>query len=250
MSATVHEPAVERNGAGAYLTPLAAESETFDLPVTGTIPAELRGRFVRNGPNPRSGRAEGHPFLADGMLHGLRIEDGAARWYRNRWVRTKSFTTGAKYVNWFGKVDLEVGTANTNAIAHGGKLLALVESSFPYEMTRGARHRRAVGFSQAAQDAVHRAPEAVPANRRAARVRDGVQPRRADLSSHRRGGNARREPPDTGSRRDDDARLRAHRAPRRVHGSADGLRHGSRETRRDAVRVERDVRRPLGRDAA
>lgn len=125
---------MERNGATTYFAPLPAETEAFDLRVTGTIPAELRGRFIRNGPNPRPGR-DAHPFLADGMLHGLRIEDGAARWYRNRWVRTKSFTTGAKYVNWFGKVDLAVGTANTNAVAHAGKLLALVESSFPYEIS-------------------------------------------------------------------------------------------------------------------
>jgi carotenoid cleavage dioxygenase-like enzyme len=135
MSATIHEPPAERNGGATYFAPVAAETQAFDLPVLGAIPAELHGRFVRNGPNPRSGRADGHPFLADGMLHGLRIEDGTARWYRNRWVRTKSFTTGAKYVNWFGRVDLQVGTANTNVIAHGGKLLALVESSFPYEIT-------------------------------------------------------------------------------------------------------------------
>ncbi len=135
MTATVpHEP-VARNDAAAFRTPVEAEIEAFNLPVSGSIPRELGGRFVRNGPNPRPGRAA-HPFMEDGMLHGLRIEDGAARWYRNRWVQTKSFTTGAPYVNWFGKVDLAVGTANTNAIAHGRKILALVESSFPYEVTR------------------------------------------------------------------------------------------------------------------
>jgi carotenoid cleavage dioxygenase len=141
MSATVHDQAEVRNGSvtelggpAAYRRPVTEEIEAFDLRVTGEIPRELTGRFVRNGPNPRPGRAA-HPFMEDGMLHGLRLEDGAARWYRNRWVRTKSFKTGAPYVNWFGKVDLTVGTANTNAIAHGGKLLALVESSFPYEVT-------------------------------------------------------------------------------------------------------------------
>jgi len=134
MNATLHEQPAARNAFAAYRTPLPRESEAFDLPVTGAIPRELTGWFVRNGPNPRPGR-QAHPFMEDGMLHGLRLEDGAARWYRSRWVRTKSFTTGAPYVNWLGKVDLAVGTANTNAIAHAGKLLALVESSFPYEVT-------------------------------------------------------------------------------------------------------------------
>ena len=134
MTATLHEEQAARNAFAAYRTPVPAETEAFELPVTGEIPRELTGRFVRNGPNRRPGRAA-HPFMEDGMLHGLRIEDGAARWYRRRWVRTKSFETGAPYVNRFGKVDLAVGTANTNAIAHAGKLLALVESSFPYEVT-------------------------------------------------------------------------------------------------------------------
>ncbi len=135
MHATIHDEPAVRKPVGSYYTPVDAEVEAVDLPVSGAIPRELAGRFVRNGPNPRGG-GNPHPFMGEGMLHGIRLQNGAARWYRNRWVRTNSFETGAPYVRANGTLDLTAGPANTNAIAHGGKLLALVESSFPYEFTR------------------------------------------------------------------------------------------------------------------
>ena len=62
--------------------PVAGEITAFDLPVTGQVPAELTGRYLRNGPNPlgldepdyRLG--EGHWFLGAGMVHGVRLRDG------------------------------------------------------------------------------------------------------------------------------------------------------------------------------
>jgi Retinal pigment epithelial membrane protein len=36
---------------GAF-APVAEEITAFDLPVTGRVPAELSGRYLRNGPNP------------------------------------------------------------------------------------------------------------------------------------------------------------------------------------------------------
>jgi len=104
--------------------------------VLGALPPELTGTYIRNGANPRPGSPPAHLFLGDGMLHGLRIEKGRARWYRNRWVRTKSFLSGAPYVRKNGTLDFTVGPANTSVIAHAGSLFALVESSFPYEVTR------------------------------------------------------------------------------------------------------------------
>lgn len=41
-----------KNGFQGAYTPVAEEVTSFDLPVTGTIPAELNGRYLRNGPNP------------------------------------------------------------------------------------------------------------------------------------------------------------------------------------------------------
>ena len=69
--------------------PVPDELTEFDLPVDGSIPPELNGWYLRNGPNPRE--AGGHWCTGDGMVHGVRLENGRAAWYRNRWVRTESF---------------------------------------------------------------------------------------------------------------------------------------------------------------
>jgi carotenoid cleavage dioxygenase len=72
--------------------PVSEEVTAVDLPVQGAIPPQLRGLYLRNGPNPRPGRGDpGHWFLGDGMVHGVRLEDGKAAWYRNRWVRSRVF---------------------------------------------------------------------------------------------------------------------------------------------------------------
>jgi len=135
MNATIHDStAARKSPAVAYRAPVTDEIEAFALPVEGAIPPELSGRFLRNGPSPRPGEKT-HPFLASGMLHGLQLAGGKATWYRNRWVRTRAFETGARYVRANGTLDLTVGVANTNVIAHAGKVLALVESSFPCEVT-------------------------------------------------------------------------------------------------------------------
>ncbi|HEY5350226.1 MAG TPA: carotenoid oxygenase family protein, partial [Candidatus Lustribacter sp.] len=119
-----------------YATPVTAEAEAFDLPIEGTLPLELRGNYIRNGPNPPPGGKQGHLFMGEGILHGVRIENGRARAYRSRWARTRQFVEHASYFRPNGTLDLTVGSANTNIVAHGKRLLALVESSFPTEVTR------------------------------------------------------------------------------------------------------------------
>ncbi|MFX6853738.1 carotenoid oxygenase family protein, partial [Acinetobacter baumannii] len=61
-----------------------------DLAVLGTIPPELDGRYIRIGPNPATppNEASYHWFTGDGMVHGIRLKDGKALWYRNRWIRS------------------------------------------------------------------------------------------------------------------------------------------------------------------
>lgn len=68
--------------------PVREERTITGLPVTGRIPDFLDGRYLRNGPNPASDvdAAAYHWFTADGMVHGVRIRDGRAEWYRNRWA--------------------------------------------------------------------------------------------------------------------------------------------------------------------
>ncbi len=98
--------------------PVDVESTFTDLEVTGSIPSELAGRFLRNGPNPTGeiDAAKHHWFVGQGMVHGLRLEQGSAHWYRNRFVRGSG--------------------ANTNIIGHGNRTLAIVESGgLPQDMS-------------------------------------------------------------------------------------------------------------------
>ena len=115
--------------------PVTDEIEAVDLPVTGSLPAELDGLFVRNGANPRSGTSP-HWFMGDGMLHGVRIEHGNVRWYRNRWVRTRPFG-GADRMTPENMMDHTISLANTHVLAHAGRLLCLEEGSFPTQVDLG-----------------------------------------------------------------------------------------------------------------
>jgi carotenoid cleavage dioxygenase-like enzyme len=58
--------------------------------VVGHLPSRLDGRFLRIGPNPLGGARDPRQniLVGDPMVHGLRIRDGRAEWYRNRWLRT------------------------------------------------------------------------------------------------------------------------------------------------------------------
>ncbi|MBB5893715.1 carotenoid oxygenase family protein [Kutzneria kofuensis] len=118
-----------------HLAPVADEIEAVDLQVEGALPTELTGRYFRNGPNPVPGEDSGHWFTGHGMLHGVRLNQGRAEWYRNRWVRTKAMD-GVPFHRPDGTVDLAAGAANTSVVKHGGKVFALMETSYPYEISR------------------------------------------------------------------------------------------------------------------
>jgi carotenoid cleavage dioxygenase len=124
------EPAWHLSGNYA---PVLDELTAFDLPVTGAIPPELRGLYVRNGANPKSGSSP-HWFFGNGMVHGVRLEGGRAAWYRNRFVRTRLFETGADRLEGANMLDKTLSAANTHVIGHAGRILALEEGAFPYEL--------------------------------------------------------------------------------------------------------------------
>ena len=116
--------------------PVQQEVTAFDLPVKGAIPRDLRGLYLRNGPNPKSGTSP-HWFAGDGMVHGIRLENGRAAWYRNRWVRTRLLENPElPFISPEGVADRTVVVANTNVIGHAGKIVALVENGFPTELSR------------------------------------------------------------------------------------------------------------------
>lgn len=101
--------------------PVREEHTAFELEVTGTVPDHLDGRYLRIGPNPPADPGPGyHWFLGEGMVHGVRLGDGRAQWYRNRYVVPRG----------------DDFPPNTNVLQHAGRTLALVEAGGrPYELT-------------------------------------------------------------------------------------------------------------------
>jgi 8'-apo-carotenoid 13,14-cleaving dioxygenase len=118
--------------------PIRHELTATDLPVTGNLPPELNGRYLRNGPNPITDPdlSEYHWFTGDGMVHGLRLREGRAEWYRNRYVGSDNVTaTLGRPIsgpNWNG----ETIAPNTNVAGFAGRTWAVVEAgAVPVEMT-------------------------------------------------------------------------------------------------------------------
>lgn len=120
--------------------PMTAELTLEDLPVTGAIPAELNGRYLRNGPNPAlpPDPASYHWFTGAGMVHGIAISGGKAAWYRNRWVRggeacaalDEPLPPGGRRTDGFD-------APNTNVVGIAGRTWAIVEAGgHPVELSR------------------------------------------------------------------------------------------------------------------
>lgn len=120
--------------------PIADEVTCEPSEVIGAIPEELSGQYFRNGPNPRTGWSP-HFFGGDGMIHTIALSGGEAAWYRNRYVRTPMYEHPgeSRFTLAFdpgtGTIDYGVTTANTHLVAHAGRLFALEEGGFPYEVT-------------------------------------------------------------------------------------------------------------------
>ncbi|MEV7738108.1 carotenoid oxygenase family protein [Streptomyces sp. NPDC088921] len=76
--------------------PVEQEVTAHQLEVFGKIPEELNGRYVWCGPNaspfdPEDPRTYNW-FTGSGMLSGVRLREGRAEWYRNRFVRDELTT--------------------------------------------------------------------------------------------------------------------------------------------------------------
>ena len=128
--------------------PVTEEVTATDLPVTGELPAELAGRYVRNGPNPIEpvDPATHHWFIGDGMVHGVRLLDGRAVWYRNRYVGSPHVAAvrhdeDIPGPNWS---DSPIG-ANTTVGGFAGRTWAMIEAGgtpveLAYELESVARN--------------------------------------------------------------------------------------------------------------
>jgi carotenoid cleavage dioxygenase-like enzyme len=118
----------------------------------GRWPSALRGRFYRNGPAlfERGGERYHHWFDGDGMVQQFSIGDGPGGTrisHRGRLVRTSKLQTeqraGRFLMSAFG-TQIEGGppgggpdafnTANTNALEHAGRVLALWEGGSAYAL--------------------------------------------------------------------------------------------------------------------
>ena len=123
---------------GVY-APVEDELSTDELQVIGTIPTDLNGVYLRNGPN-RQFAAPGryHMFDGDGMIHAAHFENGKVR-YQNRYVRTQAFReeSAAGRALWTGLMENPKDNpwgnghglgikdaANTDVIYHRGQVLA------------------------------------------------------------------------------------------------------------------------------
>lgn len=132
MTDTVTNPYLSGNYA-----PVHEELTAIDLAVTGAIPEQLEGRYLRIGPNPlvAPDPATYHWFTGDGMVHGVRLRGGKAEWYRNRWVRSTAVSEALDEPPAPGERHF-FDTVNTNIIGHAGRTFALVEAGArPVEMS-------------------------------------------------------------------------------------------------------------------
>ena len=119
--------------------PITEEVTATDLQVEGELPQELNGRYLRNGPNPidLTSRSNHHWFIGSGMVHGIRLRDGKAEWYRNRYVGSRELSA------FRGQPDISgpnwndsTGGPNTNVGTFAGKTWAMVEAGgTPVELT-------------------------------------------------------------------------------------------------------------------
>lgn len=157
MSVTIdpHRPApvdlTQRHLSGVF-APQRDEVDVSDLPVTGEIPADLSGSYLRNGPNPRFDPIGSFvfPLDGDGMVHRISFENGRAS-YTNRFVRTpmveleeqrgEALWSGVTdgYTPPAGVVGEELaGTTRAlpdiNIVRHAGKLMAMAEADKPYRL--------------------------------------------------------------------------------------------------------------------
>ena len=128
VARTPYDPDVPYWEQGNFVAVTTEETAT-NLAVKGAIPSGLSGLFVRNGSNPPTGKSL-HWFLGDGMVHGVRIQDGKAAWYRNRYVQTPLHKANED----LGVPGKANNQSNVAVVHHGGKLLTTGEVGWPFEL--------------------------------------------------------------------------------------------------------------------
>ncbi len=115
--------------------------------IEGSVPREICGTLYRNGPcqkiAPEIGAGALHLFDGDALVHAIRFEDGKVS-YLGRFAQTESYLREQREGRYCGGLNVRPEVAidepppaiqpNTNVVAHGGRLFALVENAPPFEM--------------------------------------------------------------------------------------------------------------------
>jgi carotenoid cleavage dioxygenase len=140
-----------------WLTPFKGAGETIQdlrcdaLALSGRWPAALRGRFYRNGPAvfERDGQRYHHWFAGDGMVQQFTVAGGARPALRHvgRLVRTPKYLAEQQagrflYPAYGTRIASDavasgpdsVNVANTNAIEHAGRVLAMWEGGSAFAL--------------------------------------------------------------------------------------------------------------------
>jgi carotenoid cleavage dioxygenase len=130
-----------------FFAPTRFEADVYDCEVTGKIPSDLNGAFVRLGGDwlypPKF--EDDSPFSMDGYINMFRFKNGIVD-YKGRWVKTPRYKADlAAHKQLFGKYrnpftddasvhNLDRTVQNTTPLCFAGKLFTLKEDSLPYEI--------------------------------------------------------------------------------------------------------------------
>ena len=140
-----------RDAASAWVQawrPAAVQPACELTDIQGQVPREIHGTFLRNGPSqqvlPPGGYRALHLFDGDGMVHAFRFDDGRV-FYTGRIVEhpctLRERAEGRFCMDLIGvraedPVEPMRVQPNTNVVFHAGKLMALVENAYPFEIDR------------------------------------------------------------------------------------------------------------------
>ncbi|ANF82154.1 carotenoid oxygenase [Acinetobacter sp. NCu2D-2] len=125
--------------------PQRLEQFCAHLKVEGEIPQQFSGTLMRIGPNPITVKnpLNYHWFVGDGMIHGLRLDAGQAKWYKSKYVGSDSVQQKLQRAKIDGEARGVTDAVNTNILSYAGKIWALVEAgSYPIEIDQNLESKR------------------------------------------------------------------------------------------------------------
>lgn len=123
--------------------------ESYEITrIEGEVPREIHGTLYRNGPSQRIFPPEGyealHLFDGDALVHAFRFDDGKVH-YTGKFVESESYLIEQEEGRFcMGGFTVQADNPtdkifmreqhNTNIVHHGGKLMAMVENAWPFQI--------------------------------------------------------------------------------------------------------------------